>query len=676
MIMIDNDDDALTSTVTTKRNETEVKRYDAVLSRKVLSRILILAISVSIILLLAKSKIENNNSVLNLSEITRNDPWYDASDPPIDNSSNKTVDTSSKVTPNFVFILADDLGYNSLGYDDNDIDFATPFITKMAKKGIKLTNYYSQEVCTPARASLLTGRYPLTIGMQYGEVDMSESWGLPLEETLLSEVLQDEGYKTYAVGKWNLGHYSPRYLPTARGFDYFIGYLTGQTHYWSKKCPNKKIFKDMIYANSDCYAPYDGDDLHKYSTFFYRDKAIDIIEAHNFKKHPMFLYLAFQAVHDPFYDDRAYESGIPIEYIGDSMFKYVKKKVVGRKRRQYTYALILLDRAISKIYEAVDDAGVKDETYFIFASDNGGCYDAGGKNGPLRGSKGTLYEGGTKVDAFIQSPLIPKKLHGTTYEGLMHVSDWFPTILDLAGIDYTPDDDYKLDGVSQKIGFKYGESSNPREYMLYNYYTNVDARSDFNLNMNAPAAIRDQQFKLIHAFTDNSLSDWYDSDDRNDDDAAIDESGTCSQSDAMSGTYTKYFFDLKNDPYETTNLYDDDDYQSHITSLYSKLTEYEDSAAKDTHTGNVKEASYKAWKKAGNYIVPWIKSSDLKSKDTYPDSCTFKNEVVSPNYNDNVDDDFDYDDSFDDDGGSSKDDWNGDDYTPFPSAKPTKVINI
>jgi len=598
------------------------------------------------------------------SGVSINNPWYDAED-----QSFNDMSSSNTVTPNFVFIVADDLGYNSLGYDDdNDLDFATPFMTKMAKEGIILTNYYSQEVCTPARASLLTGRYPISLGMQYGDVEPGENWGLPLDETLLSNVLQDEGYKTYAIGKWHLGHYSPRYLPTARGFDYFIGYLTGQLCYWSKKMPTDRKFHDMLYSNSDCYAPYDGDDLHKYSTFFYRDKAIDVIEAHNFEKHPMFMYLSFQAVHEPFYDDRHYQNGIPIDYIGSDMYEYVKENVIGRRRHQYTYALILLDRAVASIYQAINKADVKDDTYFIFVSDNGGCYEDGGKNGALRGSKCTLFEGGTKVNAFIQSPLIPKKLHGTEYTGLMHVSDWFPTILDLAGIDYTPDDDYALDGISQKIGLKYGSS--PRTLMLYNFYTN-DEKIKFILGTTAPAAIRNQQFKLIYAYADTEVSDWHSSDVRNDDDYNLEKSGTCDQSESLSGTYTAFFFDLTNDPNETTNLYDEDEYQTQISELYIKLEYYRSIAAADEYTGTTKKSSYVAWKKAGNYVVPWVKSDDLNDDDSYPDSCSFSGEVVSPDYDDNVDDDFDYDDNFDDDGGSSKDDWNGDDFTPIPSTKPS-----
>ena len=194
-----------------------VLEYSASASNSnVVNRILIsIAIFASIIILVVtNSKKINNNIILNLierksSSIRQSDPWYDPIDKVDPNFNDNdidpiTIDSKSKITPNFIFILADDLGYNSLGYDDNDIDFATPFMTKMAKKGIILTNYYSQEVCTPARASLLTGRYPITIGMQYGDVDPSENWGLPLDETLLPEILQEEGYKTYAVGKWNL----------------------------------------------------------------------------------------------------------------------------------------------------------------------------------------------------------------------------------------------------------------------------------------------------------------------------------------------------------------------------------------------------------------------------------------------------------------------------------------
>jgi arylsulfatase B/arylsulfatase I/J len=273
-------------------------------------------------------------------------------------------DTSSK--PNFVFMLADDLGWNSIGYENYDLGFATPFLSNLASRGIKLDNYYAQEVCTPSRASLLTGRYPLSIGMQLDEVGPEDGWGLNLTETTLPEVLQSQGYATYMVGKWNLGHFSPRYLPTARGFDYFIGFLTGEAYHWSKRQASDSGFHDLIYSNADCYYPYNGTDLHKYSTFFYRDKAIDIINYHDFST-PLFLYVSFQAVHDPFNDIEYFQTGIPTKYLSSEIYDQIMKYVTGSKRVQYAMSLVLLDEAASNIYSALRDVGQLENTYIIFA---------------------------------------------------------------------------------------------------------------------------------------------------------------------------------------------------------------------------------------------------------------------------------------------------------------------
>lgn len=225
----------------------------------------------------------------------------------------------SESAPNFVFLLVDDLGWSGIGQDEYDLASVTPFLSKLGQDGIIMSNYYSQELCTPARASLLTGRYPISMGMQYWELEVDENWGLNISETLLSEVMTDNGYTSYMLGKWNLGHFSPRYLPTARGFSGFLGYLGARTYYWSKKVPNYDNFRDQIYSNSDCYAPYNGTDLHKYSTFLYADKAVQIVEDHNYTSSPLFLYVAFQGVHDPYLDVDYFQSGIPTSYLSDSL---------------------------------------------------------------------------------------------------------------------------------------------------------------------------------------------------------------------------------------------------------------------------------------------------------------------------------------------------------------------
>lgn len=241
-----------------------------------------------------------------------------------DDSTAAVVEENSR--PHIVFLLADDMGWNSMGYQDFDLSFTTPVMTSMAQNGIIMDSFYAQEVCTPARAALLTGRYPLTTGMQYSIIMPTTSWGLDLDEVTLAQVLSDDGYKTHMYGKWHLGHYSPRYLPTARGFDSYVGFLSGEGYYWSKRNPDHSKFIDFMESNSTCYSPYTQDDVHTYSTFLYRDKAIDTIKEHN-KSSPLFMYIAFQAVHDPFIDLNHHSKGVPKEYLRDGVYDQIHSEV-------------------------------------------------------------------------------------------------------------------------------------------------------------------------------------------------------------------------------------------------------------------------------------------------------------------------------------------------------------
>lgn len=233
--------------------------------------------------------------------------------------------------PHILILLADDLGWNSIGYENYDLDFVTPTLTSLAQEGVILNHFYGQEVCTPSRASLLTGRYPLSIGMQFSMVQTAIPWGLDFSETTMAEVLKDNGYSTHLLGKWHLGHYSPRMLPTARGFQTFLGYLNGENYYWSKKNPDHETFRDLLYSNESCYTPYTGDDIHNYSTFLYRDKAIEIINNHDDTDSSLFLFMSFQAVHDPFVDVRHFQSGIPAEYLDNETYSLIHSTVQVRR---------------------------------------------------------------------------------------------------------------------------------------------------------------------------------------------------------------------------------------------------------------------------------------------------------------------------------------------------------
>lgn len=166
------------------------------------------------------------------------------------------------------------------------------------------------------------------------------------------------------------------------------------------------------------------------------------------------------------------------------------------------------------------------------------------------------------MDAFVYSNKL-SKYAGTTYSGLMHVSDWFPTMLSMAGIKYTASSGMELDGVDQSDAMKLGDKYNARETMVYNMYLNVDDE-DFDIYSNANVAVRNKQYKLIHAYVNNYCADWYTATELADSDDAVEYNGVnyCGQVQAMNGTFSTMLFDLLNDPYETNDLFSNSAYSS------------------------------------------------------------------------------------------------------------------
>jgi arylsulfatase A-like enzyme len=421
---------------------------------------------------------------------------------------NDDIKTSDK--PHIILFLADDLAWNSMGYIDETLEYLTPTMTSLAKQGIIMDNFYAQEVCTPSRASLLTGRYPLSVGMQYGMVAAIAEWGLSLDETILPQILKKESYATHLIGKWHLGHYSNEYLPTARGFDSFTGFLNGENYYWSKRSPDYDDYVDFMVADEDCYRLYTASDKHDYSTNLYTSKALDIINDHP-KEQPLFLLMSYQAVHDPFIDfnnNNEYKDGIPDSYLPEDVLTNIKENILGFRRQEYMKSLYLMDQSMETVQQSLVDNNMMDNTYVIFISDNGGCVFGGGKNGPLRGSKGALFEGGVKVNSFIYSPLL-KLSEGQVYHGLMHISDWFPTILSLVNIPYKPSAAYSLDGVDHLPAWKSKVTVAPRKTMLYNMYVAL-TDFDFDIWEDGSFAIRDERYKLMHTYNDHIYGATYD----------------------------------------------------------------------------------------------------------------------------------------------------------------------
>jgi arylsulfatase A-like enzyme len=306
--------------------------------------------------------------------------------------------------PNIVYILADDMGYADAGFNGCK-DIRTPQLDKLAHAGTVLESFYVQPVCSPTRASFMTGRYVTHTGV-YSIVRPHAKWGLPLEERTLAQALHQAGYATAICGKWHLGEFQPDYLPTKRGFDHQYGHWFGAIDYFTHMRDNEL---DWHRDDQPCHD-------RGYSTHLVAKEACRIIREKPADK-PLFLYVPFNAVHGPL--------EVPENY---------KKPYANLQVHRHIYAgtLSAMDEAVGQIAATLKEKRLLENTLVIFSSDNGG--PSPGKitsNTPLRAGKGTIYEGGIRVCAFASWPgHIPA---GKTVREPLHIVDWYPTLVKLAG---------------------------------------------------------------------------------------------------------------------------------------------------------------------------------------------------------------------------------------------------
>jgi len=318
---------------------------------------------------------------------------------------------SQQDKPNIVFILADDYGWNDIGYHGSEIH--TPTLDKLAAEGIKLENYYVQPICTPTRSVLMSGRYQIHTGLQHDIIWPPQPNGLPLTDPTLADKMKEAGYATHMVGKWHLGFFKEEYTPTWRGFDSFYGYLTGSEDYYNHthSYNHRKYYGLDLRDNDDIVRDMTG----VYSTHLYIRKAEEIVANKGDK--PLFLYLPLQSVHAPLQ--------VPDIYL--NQYRHIQDK----KRRTFAGMVSCMDEGIKNLTESLKKHGLWNNTVLVFSTDNGGQYHEGGNNWPLRGNKATWWEGGMRGVGFVSSPLLHQS--GLTSHELLHVSDWFPTLLHLAG---------------------------------------------------------------------------------------------------------------------------------------------------------------------------------------------------------------------------------------------------
>lgn len=325
------------------------------------------------------------------------------------------VDAADARRPNVLVIVADDLGYNDLGFQGGT-DVPTPHLDKLARGGTRCTNgYVSCPVCSPTRAGLFTGRYQQRFGHEFnpGQItgDEQDKFGLPTTEITLADQLKKAGYHTGLVGKWHLG-FSDRFQPRQRGFDESFGFLGGAHPYF----PGKNGASSGIFRN--------GEEVQEpgYLTEVFGREAASFVERN--AANPFLLMLTFNAVHTPLNTQPA-----KVEQF---------KHITDPKRQAYAAMLSSMDDAIGHVLGQLDKSGVADQTLVFFISDNGGPTQANGSNNtPLNGVKGTVWEGGIRVPFVVRWPgHIPA---GATYTEPVISLDVFATATAAAGLELSKD---------------------------------------------------------------------------------------------------------------------------------------------------------------------------------------------------------------------------------------------
>jgi len=349
--------------------------------------------------------------------------------------------------PNIIYIVADDLGWKDVGFRGSDIK--TPHLDKLAATGATLEQFYVQPMCTPTRAALMTGRYPLRYGLQTGVIPAAGQYSLPLDEYLLPQLLKDAGYRTVMSGKWHLGHAKTEFWPRQRGFDSFYGATVGEIDH----------FKHSSHGVKDWYRNNKPIKEEGFDNSLFGAEAVRVIDKQD-PKTPLFLYLAFTAPHTPYQ--------APKEYIDRN------DHIADENRRKYAAMISVMDDEIGKTVAALEKRGMRDNTLIVFHSDNGGVLSSlfagdskvAGKlpadNGPYRDGKGTLFEGGTRVVALVNWP---GKIKPGPVDGLMHVTDLYPTLAGLAGAKLGKNK--PLDGMDMWPMLGAGKPS-PRSEIVYN----------------------------------------------------------------------------------------------------------------------------------------------------------------------------------------------------------------
>jgi len=385
--------------------------------------------------------------------------------PSLVSASSQETKNSDNKQPNILVIIADDLGWNDVGYHGSEI--VTPTIDKLAREGVELNKFFVCSVCSPTRASLLTGRYPARYGIL---APLGDEQGLPAGTVTIAELLKRNGYDTGISGKWHLGAV-PEGRPMHYGFNSSYGSLRGQID------PYTKLYKngDKTWYRNDVLIEEEG-----HATDLITKEAIRFISQPREKGKPFFLYVAYTVPHSPLSEPKEWTD-------------IFKQSISNESRRNFAASVRHMDNSIDKMLQAIKKMGIEENTIVMFISDNGGQenwsskteyggkfkpHDVLGNNLPLRDWKGSLYDGALRVPAVFSWP---GKLKHMKIDESINVADIYPTLAYLAGARIA--DQLNIEGISFWPSLN-GKSA-PKDRIMY-------------WRSNSSTALKKGDWKLIH----------------------------------------------------------------------------------------------------------------------------------------------------------------------------------
>nr|WP_294896715.1 sulfatase-like hydrolase/transferase [uncultured Pedobacter sp.] len=378
--------------------------------------------------------------------------------------------TAKNTKPNVIIILSDDAGYADYGaYGGKEIP--TPNIDALIASGVKFTNaYVTASVCAPSRAGLITGRYQQRFGFENNQSGAptagftKEDMGIDPKENTFGDEMRGNGYRTLAVGKWHLGD-QEKHFPLNRGFDEFYGFVGGHRSFFPIK---GKVSADEVIHNNKTIVP---ESKVTYLTDMWTDKAISFMKQKSDK--PFFIYLAYNAVHTPVDSKKKYWD--QFSFIADS------------GRRAYAGLMASLDENVGRLRQTLKENNLDENTLVFFLNDNGGATNNSSDNGPLRGMKGSVWEGGIRVAmSMVWKNHLPQHI---TYDKPVNSLDFLPTALAATGGKQIGKN--KLDGKNLFPYIKGKDKAIPHEDLFW--------------KRGVSAAIREGNWKLIRVETDPIL---------------------------------------------------------------------------------------------------------------------------------------------------------------------------